>query len=167
MCLISSHFVQKLQDEAFSTRFKDGALEKILAAAELSMQALKITDDIALKKDLNVNIKQLLSDAEKIKASPDWKPTAFAGVEPNAKESSSVIPKIKRLKHPVSSRQLPTAEKIIILKASTLNGYKFPPWQQDPSLSEFELDESSLPFTYATNSDTYLHILTRPASHRH
>jgi len=133
------------------------------------MQALKITNDVALKKDLNVNIKQLLSDAERIKASSDWKPTKFTSSESstNATSSSSSIPKIKRLKHPVSNRQLHTAEKIIILKASTLNGYKFPPWPQDPSASEFKLDERNQPFTFVAHDQSCPHLLTRSVSRRH
>lgn len=113
------------------------------------MQALKITDDAAVKKDLNSNIKQLLSQAETIKASPAWKSSLLSSTDPAETASSPSIPKIKGLKIPRSSRQLSTAEKIIILKASTLNGYKFPPWQQDPLTSEFKPDENGQLFTYA------------------
>lgn len=151
---LSDYFVQwltpaqKLRADALNTSSKDGALEKILAAAEMSMRALKLTNDVAVKKDLNVNIKQLLSEAETIKASPEWKPSALAGADSGARASPSSITKVKRLKIPKSSRQLSTAEKIIILKASTLNGSKFPPWQQNPPTSEFKPGESGQLFTY-------------------
>lgn len=118
------------------------------------MQGLKITNDDSVRKTLKLEVKQLLSEAETIKASPVWKPSALTGVESATRTSSSAVPRIKRLKIPESSRQLSTAEKIIILKASTLNGSKFPPWQQDPLISEFTLGENGQLFTYVEEMNT-------------
>jgi calpain-7 len=55
--------------------------------------------------------------------------------------SPSVAPysQIHRLAEPVSSRKLPSKESIILLKASMVNGFKFPPWDKTPSTEEFAL----------------------------
>lgn len=58
-------------------------------------------------------------------------------------------PKLKptiRLREPVSSRVLPVAEKVLLLHASKLNGYKFPPWSGPPKLDEFHLEDGQEPF---------------------
>lgn len=46
---------------------------------------------------------------------------------------------IHRLKEPVSSRKRSKKEDIILLKASIVNGFKCPPWDKNPSPSEFAL----------------------------
>jgi calpain-7 len=51
-----------------------------------------------------------------------------------AAESQS---QIYRLREPASSRQLSKREEIILLKASMVNGFKFPPWTKDPPADEF------------------------------
>ncbi|KAI4668487.1 uncharacterized protein J4E78_002314 [Alternaria triticimaculans] len=72
--------------------------------------------------------------------------------QPSSAESQSGVPgsqtaaltpstaphsQIHRLREPISSRKLPTKESIILLKASTVNGFKFPPWDKTPSADEF------------------------------
>lgn len=49
-------------------------------------------------------------------------------------------PKPARLREPVSARVLPVAEKVLLLHASKLNGFKFPPWTGPPKPEEFDLD---------------------------
>ena len=102
------------------------------------MQALKLTHDSAAKKQLSTRVKVLLSRAEKIKATGIWDETL-----PSRHVVAGDVnrPKIKRLRAPVSTRQLTTVEKIIVLKASYLNGHKFPPWKSDPTKDEFDLLE--------------------------
>jgi len=56
---------------------------------------------------------------------------------------------IHRLREPISSRKLPTKESIILLKASTVNGFKFPPWDKTPSTDEF-VSEGEAAYTYVT-----------------
>jgi calpain-7 len=55
--------------------------------------------------------------------------------------SPSVAPysQIRRLPEPISSRKLPPKESIILLKASMVDGFKFPPWDKTPSTDEFAL----------------------------
>lgn len=48
---------------------------------------------------------------------------------------------------PESTRDLTTAEKIIIYKASRLHGHVFPPWDSAPSPEDF-LDSGDGPYTY-------------------
>jgi calpain-7 len=63
--------------------------------------------------------------------------------------SLSVAPysQIRRLPEPVSSRKLPPKESIILLKASMVNGFKFPPWDKTPSTDEFRSQEGVDLFT--------------------
>jgi hypothetical protein len=57
---------------------------------------------------------------------------------------------IHRLREPISSRKLPPKESIILLKASVVNGFKFPPWDKTPSADEFVLEDGVAPYTYIT-----------------
>ncbi|CAN9091734.1 unnamed protein product [Alternaria alternata] len=61
----------------------------------------------------------------------------------------STVPhaQIHRLREPVSSRKLPAKESIILLKASIVNGFKFPPWDKMPSAHEFTSEEGVAPYT--------------------
>lgn len=54
--------------------------------------------------------------------------------------------KIRRLKEPKSSRKFAKKEEIIFLKSSVFNKFKFPPWKDDPSSTEFVLRQDS-PYT--------------------
>lgn len=47
---------------------------------------------------------------------------------------------------PVSRRRLTKQEEILLLKASKLNGFTFPPWRDVPNLTEFELGTDGVPF---------------------
>jgi hypothetical protein len=63
--------------------------------------------------------------------------------------SSTPNPKPKpttRLRQPVSTRILPIAEKLLLLHASKLNGFKFPPWPGSPKPEEFEIQDGEEPF---------------------
>ncbi|KAF2732815.1 cysteine proteinase [Polyplosphaeria fusca] len=53
---------------------------------------------------------------------------------------------VRRLKEPISTRKRSKREEIIVLKASVVNGFKFPPWDKMPSASEFALEEGAESF---------------------
>ncbi|KAF2814625.1 cysteine proteinase [Mytilinidion resinicola] len=53
---------------------------------------------------------------------------------------------VKSLKEPISSRTLSKKEQIILLKASRINGFVFPPWKEPPVPSEFHLEYQAEPF---------------------
>ncbi|CAO2656274.1 Nn.00g050770.m01.CDS01 [Neocucurbitaria sp. VM-36] len=53
---------------------------------------------------------------------------------------------IHRLAEPVSSRKRSKREDIILLKASMVNGFKCPPWKENPSTTEFSSQEGVEPF---------------------
>lgn len=63
----------------------------------------------------------------------------------------AIVPQtqIHRLREPISSRKLPAKESIILLKASVVNGFKFPPWDKTPSADEFISEEGVAPYTYS------------------
>lgn len=51
---------------------------------------------------------------------------------------------IRRLKEPISTRKRSKREDILLLKSSVVNGFKFPPWDKNPSTAEFALDGSTV-----------------------
>lgn len=55
---------------------------------------------------------------------------------------------IHRLKEPISTRKRTKREDIVLLRASMVNGFKFPPWDKNPSAAEFVPEEGSAWFTY-------------------
>lgn len=121
------------------------------------MQQLKIAHDPNEKARLSRRVKALLDDAEKLKHRSKWTSAPLAGpaqasaapqqggVEPTSSKSSSRV-----LKEPFSSRISTKAEQILLLKASFLNNFKFPPWSEPPDPSEFELREGEEAFTYVS-----------------
>jgi calpain-7 len=54
---------------------------------------------------------------------------------------------VKRLKDPISTRKHTKKEDILLLRASVVNGFKFPPWEKNPSATEFALEEGAEAFT--------------------
>lgn len=104
---------------------KEAQLEAAITAAELCMQALKITDNAADRKRLDAKTKSLILKAEEIKRLEDRR---------------------GRLEHPTSSRKLTTRENIILLEGSKLNGAIFKPWISPPEESDFQLRDGQQPF---------------------
>ena len=146
---LPSKDLQELKDDAerLATQLprassKDEALEVAIKAAEISMQALKLAQDKNDKASLSTRVKQLLDEAEKIKHSKDWRKvvqsTPLIDISP---KSVTINSRKTPLKEPVSSRELPTSEKVLLLKAGYLNGFKFPPWSTPPEPNEFELED--------------------------
>ena len=143
---------ERLSKQLPRSSSKDEALEVAIEAAELSMQALKLARNKDEKALLSTRVKQLLDEAERIKRSKDWRTVAHS--TPVANGSAGGVAtgnnKSKALEAPVSSRELPTSEKVLLLKAGYLNGFKFPPWSQPPEPNEFELRESEELFLYVS-----------------
>lgn len=119
------------QDEAFSTTF---------AAAERALQSLKLAVDPVERAALNAEIKSLLDQAEQLK-----QPSL---VSKASTSSSTAGPTgARKLEAPVSTRAQPNAEQILVLKSSSLNDCKCPPWKSVPGPSYFTLDAGEPLFT--------------------
>ncbi|KAJ5573421.1 uncharacterized protein N7459_007848 [Penicillium hispanicum] len=122
-----SHLSQavKAEEEIAAATSQKAALEAAISAAEQYMKALRLAplDD---KKRLDTKCKELLTRAEKIKASPHWQLVARQDALP-----------IRGLHPPVSKRRLTTREEIIILEGAKLNGFIFPPWDRSPASVDF------------------------------
>jgi len=103
------------------------SLEAVISAAELYMQALRLTDNPADKKRLDAKTKELISRAEELKKSSD------GGGHRASPDSRS------RVQAPASTRNLTTRENIILLEGSKLNGAIFKPWTVPPSSEDFVL----------------------------
>lgn len=116
------------------------------------MRALKLSKDKHSRGVMSAKVQSLLEEAERIKFSDDWKPRETLLTNPEAKLDSDYgavdISKIKKLREPVSTRILTKAEEILLLKASKLNGFKFPPWKNPPLDSDFELHHGEQLFMY-------------------
>jgi calpain-7 len=55
--------------------------------------------------------------------------------------------RIHRLREPVSTRKRSKKEEIILLKASRINGFKCPPWDKEPTSTEFVVQQGEELFT--------------------
>ncbi|KAF2723461.1 cysteine proteinase [Polychaeton citri CBS 116435] len=114
------------------------------------MQALRLTQDSADKAKWSQKVQQLLEEAERIKRSPDWRAAITSSQIRPAPDLSGLLPratKTRVLKEPRSTRELSRAEQILLLRASQLNGFKFPPWKDAPSNGEFEINDGEELFT--------------------
>ncbi|KAK8243646.1 hypothetical protein HDK90DRAFT_475463 [Phyllosticta capitalensis] len=138
---------------------KDEALKLAIEAAELCMRALSVATTKNEKANLKSQANGFISEAERIKKNPSWSPSS-SSLSPNPSSSaaspSPVAPraasssatstsptpsaKAHRPSQLVSQRPLPTAEQIILYKASAVNGVQFPPWKEPPSSKEFASD---------------------------
>jgi hypothetical protein len=144
----AQYFAQQLPQASS----RDEALEIAIKAAETSMQALKLANEPKEKAQLSSRVKRLLTDAEKIKTTQDWR-TTIQSLQPEAGASNGTMgttSKVRILKEPQSQRKLPTSEQVLLLKAGYLNGFKFPPWTTPPEPSKFELCEGEELFLYVS-----------------
>lgn len=138
----------RLQDALPRATTREEALEIAMAAAELSMRAMKLAKDPATKRQASAETESLLQNAERIKNQEDWKVAS--------ESSPTIVPfpsprKIRLLREPVSTRVLKTSEKILLLKASSINGYKFVPWTGEPTDDSFSLAKGQQPFQYVAS----------------
>ncbi|RAR07644.1 cysteine proteinase [Stemphylium lycopersici] len=141
-----SRFVRRAT--TFSTRssVKEAAHKSPILLIDLSDDAPSVDrtnavadtshEDSPNTKTGNTSHAEDVSDRD-VKSSPQLllsKPSKLALSPATAPHSQ-----IHRLREPVSTRKLPARESIILLKASTVNGFKFPPWDKNPSADEFAL----------------------------
>ncbi|THW00260.1 cysteine proteinase [Aureobasidium pullulans] len=114
---------------------KDAALDMAIKAAEHAMKAMRLSDSPDTTKAMRNKSEFFLDEAQRIKSDPNWKPRIEIDVA-----------KVAKLVEPKSSRPLPTSEQILLLKASQLNGFKFPPWTSFPKDNDFQLQVGQEPF---------------------
>ncbi|TKX24499.1 calpain family cysteine protease [Elsinoe australis] len=131
-----------LEDAIRNAPDKDAALGLVLAEAERAMSRLKLSQDAQSKKTASSQVQSLLDRAERIKTTETWR--ASSRISIYGVEISPDTPKPRDLREPVSTRPLSKAEQIIILKASYVNGSKFPPWQGPPDAAEFANNDGVL-----------------------
>jgi hypothetical protein len=79
-----------------------------------------------------------LAQLREIKGSPSTLTTS----------SNELTARIRKLTEPVSVRVLPQKEEILLLRASKLNGFAFPPWRAPPDSAEFALVDGAEAFMY-------------------
>lgn len=101
---------------------KEEALKNAIHAAELYMKITKLASTDMERTRLRGKCKQLLSRAEEIKQMVQWTPAAKKDV---------------LLKAPACGRQITRREEVILLEASKLHGFIFPPWTNEPDDSLF------------------------------
>ena len=106
------------------------------------MQALRFSENASQKQYLDSKCKDLVRKAEAIKGSKSALENGKSAESPRQQRRG-------KLKDPISNREIPKSEQILLWKGSDLNGFKFPPWGAPPTSSEFEQDE---PFLYACTS---------------
>lgn len=107
-----------------------------IEAAQHAMNAMRISHDSGTKNLMREKSVFFLDEAQRIKSVSEWIPRPKIDV-----------PKSPRLVEPKSDRKLSTSEQILLLKASQLNGFKFPPWTSAPQTLDFQLSGGQEPFT--------------------
>lgn len=153
----ASRFAEQLQHA--TTR--EEALKVAIASAENALKSLSLARDPTEKATHRTRAKQLMKNAESIKHEPDWRAAVATAASRHGSSlpqdlstlsaattslsppprSSSMAGKTILLKEPISTRTLSTREKIILARATFLNGVKFPLWESKPHASEFELKD--------------------------
>jgi calpain-7 len=120
-------------EQAIATKSSTSAtLKATIEAAELYMQALRLTDNPSERKRIDKKCKELINSAETLKQNKD-----------GSQDSRTEIP---LLQPPISARKLTTRENIILLEGSKLNNFIFKPWDQEPTDDEFVLRDGEEPF---------------------
>lgn len=153
---------EQLASQLPQSSSRDEALRTAIKAAEASMQALKLAKDPREKADLSARVKRSLEQAETIKSSENWKTVISSRDSTTTKgneNSAAASGKPRVLKEPRSTRELPKKEQILLLRASHLNGFVFPPWKERPKNEEFNLKDGEELFLYVSLSSysyTYL-----------
>ena len=65
--------------------------------------------------------------------------------ESSQPKAKPFVSHVRRLREPLSTRNQSTREKIILLRASRVNGMKCPPWGDElPSANDFSLDVTGI-----------------------
>ncbi|KAI9684028.1 MAG: cysteine protease [Bathelium mastoideum] len=119
---------------------REAALQLAMEGADLCIRSLKQAGN-DYKGLLTQKCQYFLEAAEKIKRDPEWQPPERA----SPLQSSVSLP-IRQLHEPSSSRSRSTAEKIILLKASKLNGFTFLEWEKPPDPRQFEVQPGQSAF---------------------
>ena len=126
---------------------RDEALDIAIKAAETAMQALKLAKDPRERTQLSTRANQLLREAERIKTDTNWRPAIQSSPTANAGGKHNGV-KSRARNEPLSTRKMSTREQKLLLQASFLNGFKFPPWTTPPKIDEFELKDGEELFLY-------------------
>jgi calpain-7 len=133
---------QRLAQKLMTAQTRDDALDAAIHAAENALKALSLARNADDKAQFRTRAKEFMGEAESIKKNVAWRPTSTHPKDvANASTISPVSGVAKFLREPRSTRTLTTREKIILVRATFLNGTKFPMWETAPFASEFELTE--------------------------
>ena len=106
------------------------------------MKAARQASSAEEKSRFKKKCEEMISMAERLKIAPSStsspNPSPASSARRTGTGTDTVAAVERRLKLPRSSRQLPTAEKNILLRGSRLHGNVFPPWESDPDPEEFQ-----------------------------
>lgn len=136
---------QRLNQKLQNAQTQNETLETAILAAENALKALSLARNADDKARFRTRAKELMGEAESIKKNAAWQPSTSVGHQGNVADVSTISPvsgEAKYLRDPRSTRTLTTREKIILARATFLNGTKFPMWEAAPSASEFALTET-------------------------
>lgn len=123
------------------------ALENAINAADTSMRALKLADNPIDRSQLSRRVTQLLQEAEQIKTNTNWRPPGQDAPGLDDESGRAAFIAAREFKEPLNTRTLPRSEQILVLRASMLNGFKFPPWNKEPTPDEFALKDGDEPYS--------------------
>ena len=145
---LSPHDIDSLRQDAdelslklVRSKSRSEALENAINAADTSMRALKLADNPIDRSQLSRRVAQLLQEAEQIKTNSDWRPAGQDAPALDDAGGRAAFIAAREFKEPTSSRVLPRSEQILVLRASILNGAKYPPWTKEPTPDDFALKD--------------------------
>lgn len=147
--------VQEAATPAERTRIKNKCRELMAYGESLKTAAPPPSPPVeAAMSSLTLETKPA-SPAPTAQPAPQAPPTTSSGTTTPVKTSGSPAPSQSRSvpgrRPPLSTRELPKREQIILLKASKLHGSVFPPWDALPADDIFTLASSAnVPYEYVS-----------------
>ena len=126
---------QDAEGQALAAKDRTSAFKANVKSAELYMQALRLSQDVSDRVRLDAKCKEVLDRGEKLKSQALTARREQGTVSSHHEAGQAGSDP----KPPISKRILTTREKIILVEGTKLNGFKFPIWDAEPSLDEFEL----------------------------
>jgi hypothetical protein len=128
--------IEDLEVKARSIADKKQRLDLVVKAADLANKYSQEWVDPLGRKELSAKFRHLVLLGERHKKDEgDEKDTSRLQMD----VLEDALNPLEDLEEPISSRkELPTKEKILILKGSKFGGNKFPPWSRSPGAKEFD-----------------------------
>ncbi|KIW02853.1 uncharacterized protein PV09_05907 [Verruconis gallopava] len=150
--------ITRLEAQIRATSSAEQKLKLTIEATEVAMRAMKLAPSKSAEQaELRSKAQGMLEEAETLKRAKSAQAARLtmrlspqdsakkAAVEPSSAGRSAVndlmAAFVGRPGEPRPTRELTTAEKVLLMRGSKLNGFKFSPWGSTPTSRDFDLDQ--------------------------